>query len=404
MEGVLKGIRVLDFGRFIAGPYCAALLGDMGAEVIRVERIEGSEDRFVAPVTETGEGGTFLQLNRNKRSIALDPMSDGGRDVVRRLVGTADVVVANLPAATLKSMGLDYDTLTAVKPDIILATVSAFGNEGPYKDRVGFDGVGQMMSGAAYLSGEPGRPVRWSVPYVDFSTALACAFGVMCALFARRESGKGQLVEGSLLRSAFTLANSMLIEQAVLGLDREPTGNRAYQIGPGDLFQTSDGGWILVQVIGPVLFARWAELMGEKEAWLNDPRFATDEDRGRNGAVLSERMARWCAVRTTADALETLAAARIPCAPMYTPQQALDDHHVRASGMFTPMDFPGLETSAPLVSPIVSMSETPPRYASPAPALGADTTSILAELGYEASVIESLAAEGAIAGRASTDE
>ncbi len=404
MQGVLNGIRVLDFGRFIAGPYCAALLGDMGAEVIRAERIEGSEDRFTAPVAETGEGGTFLQLNRNKRSIALDPMSAGGRDIVRRLVATADVVVANLPATTLTSMGLDYDALVAVKPDIILATVSAFGNEGPYKDRVGFDGIGQVMSGAAYLSGEPERPVRWSAPYVDFSTALGCAFGVMCALYARRETGKGQLVEGSLLRSAFTLANSMLIEQAVLGLDRIPVGNRSYQFGPGDLFQTSDGCWILVQVIGPVLFARWATLMGEKDQWLSDPRFATDEDRGKNGDVLSERMARWCADRTLAEALDALAAARIPGAPMYTPQQALDDPHVRASGMFTPMDFPGLETSAPVVSPIVSMSETPPRYETPAPVLGADTHAILAELGYEPSAIEGLVSEGAVAGRRAAAE
>jgi len=404
MQGVLKGIRVLDFGRFIAGPYCAALLGDMGAEVIRAERIEGSEDRFTAPVAETGEGGTFLQLNRNKRSIALDPMSAGGRDIVRRLVATADVVVANLPAATLRSMGLDYASLVAVKPDIILATVSAFGNEGPYKDRVGFDGVGQVMSGAAYLSGEPDQPVRWSAPYVDFSTALACAFGVMCALFARRETGKGQVVEGSLLRSAFTLVNAMLIEQAVLGLDRIPLGNRSFQFGPGDLFQTGDGGWLLVQVIGPVQFARWAELMGEKDQWLNDPRFATDEDRGKNGAVLSERMAHWCADRTLAEAVETLAAARIPSGPLYTPQEALDDPHVRASGMFTPMDFPGLKASAPLVSPIVSLSETPPRYERPAPVLGADTHAILVELGYEPSAIDSLTSEGAIAGRKSAAE
>lgn len=395
--GALDGIRVLDFGRFIAGPYCAALLGDMGADVIRVERIEGSEDRFVAPVAETGEGGTFLQLNRNKRSIALNPTSVGGRDIVRQLVGSADVVIANLPGQTLKSMGLDYASLTAVKPDIILATASAFGNEGPYKDRIGFDGIGQMMSGAAHLSGEPGRPVRWSAPYVDFSTALACAFGVMCALYARRETGKGQLIEGSLLRTAFTLANSMLIEQAVLGLNRIPAGNRAYQFGPGDLFQTNDGGWVLVQVIGPVLFERWAELMGEKEQWLNDMRFARDEDRGRNGAVLSERMAKWCADRTLTSVLEELAEARIPCAPMYTPQEALDDPHVQASGMFTPMDFPGLPESAPLVSPIVSMSATPARYTTSAPVLGAHTAEILAELGYDDVTIDRLASEGVIA-------
>ncbi|MCB0066709.1 MAG: CoA transferase, partial [Caldilineaceae bacterium] len=220
MSGVFQGIRVLDFGRFIAGPYCATLLGDMGAEVIRVERVGGGEDRYVAPVAESGEGGTFLQLNRNKKNIAVNPTSEAGREIVEKLIVTADVVVANLPRPTLVQMGLDYDSLKRIRPDIILATVSAFGSEGPYADRVGFDGVGQMMSGAAYLSGWPDRPVRWAVPYVDFATALGSAFGVSCALYHRQLTGEGQIVEGSLLRSALTLANSALIEQAVRGVDR----------------------------------------------------------------------------------------------------------------------------------------------------------------------------------------
>jgi crotonobetainyl-CoA:carnitine CoA-transferase CaiB-like acyl-CoA transferase len=148
MAGVLDGIRVLDFGRYIAGPYCAALLAEHGAEVVRIEKRGGSEDRFVAPVGAGGEGGLFLQMNRNKLSMTLDPMTEDGREIVRRLVGTADVVVANLPSETLRAMGLDYETLVAIKPDIILTTVSAYGTSGPYADRVGFDGVAQAMSGA----------------------------------------------------------------------------------------------------------------------------------------------------------------------------------------------------------------------------------------------------------------
>lgn len=395
MTGVLEGIRVLDFGRFIAGPYCAALLGDMGAEVIRIEKVAGGEDRFIAPVADSGEGGTFLQVNRNKRGIALDPMSEAGREIVRKLVRTADVVVANLPEATLVSMGLDFETLSALKPDIILTMVSAYGSTGPYKDRVGFDGIGQVSSGAAYMSGEPGRPVRWAAPYVDFTTALGCAFGTVVALYARQQTGKGQKVEGSLLRSAYTLTNSMLIEQALLGLDRSPTGNRGYQIGPADLFETADGNWILVQVLGMPLFKRWARLMGEDQ-WLTDPRFATDEDRGRNGALLSERMAAWCRERTLEEALDALAVARIPAGPINSPQQALDDPHAAASGMFTEMAFPGTGRPAPLVSPQVEMSGTPPRYRRRAPLLGEDTATVLGEIGYDAETIEALSGLGVI--------
>lgn len=403
MNPVLDGIRVLDFGRFIAGPYCAALLGDMGAEVIRIEKVSGGEDRFIAPVAETGEGGTFLQVNRNKRGIALDPMSEEGREIVRRLVATADVVVANLPAASLEAMGLDYDSLCAIKPDIILTAVSAYGSTGPYRDRVGFDGIGQVASGAAYMSGSPGQPVRWAAPYVDFATALACAYGTVLALYARRETGKGQKVEGSLLRSAYTLVNSMLIEQSVLGLDREPTGNRGYQIGPADLFQTSDGGWILVQVLGAPLFRRWVRLVGVEE-WLDDPRFATDEDRGQNGAILSERMAAWCRERTQEAALAELAAARIPAGPVNSPQAALDDPQARESGMFVPSAFPGLPADAPLVAPMTDMSETPAQYARRAPLLGEDTASVLKDLGYAEDTIRALAAAGVVGYRQEREE
>jgi crotonobetainyl-CoA:carnitine CoA-transferase CaiB-like acyl-CoA transferase len=154
MAGVLDGIRVLDFGRYIAGPWCAALLGDFGAEVIRIERIGGGEDRAVLPLSETDQSGAmFLQVNRNKRGMTLDPAREQGREVVRRLVATADVVVANLPEAALKALGLDHATLSAIKPDVILTTATAFGYGGPYERKVGFDTVAQAMSGIMYLSG-----------------------------------------------------------------------------------------------------------------------------------------------------------------------------------------------------------------------------------------------------------
>ncbi len=209
MSGPLAGIRVADFGRYIAGPYCAALLADFGADVIRVEKREGREDRTLIPLAETesgepAEGALFLQMNRNKRSLTLDPATAEGREVMRRLVAGSDVVVANLPGQTLKQMGLDYDTVSAINPRAILAVVSAFGLEGPYANRVGFDGVAQAMSGSAWFSGTDDQPVRAATPWVDFGTASLVALGVMAALRARDQTGRGQLVEGALLRTALS--------------------------------------------------------------------------------------------------------------------------------------------------------------------------------------------------------
>src|SRR5690349_65775 len=198
MPGVLEGIRVLDFGRYIAGPYCAALLAEHGAEVIRIEKRQGSEDRYQAPVAATGEGALFLQMNRNKLGLTLDPMLPEGQEVVRKLVATADVVVANLPPQTLEAMKLDYASLSAVKPDIILTTVTAYGRGGPYSERVGFDGIGQVMSGAAYMTSDSDgeRPYRFQAAWVDFGTALHCAYGTAMALMARAQTGRGQVAEG----------------------------------------------------------------------------------------------------------------------------------------------------------------------------------------------------------------
>ena len=394
MTGILAGIRVLDFGRYIAGPYCAALLAEHGAEVIRVEKREGSEDRFVAPVGADGVGALFLQMNRNKRSMTLDPMAEAGREVVRRLVRTADVVVANLPPPTLRQMGLDYASLAAIKPDIILTTSSAYGPGGPYAERVGFDGVGQVMSGAVYMTGEPEQPYRAGVAWVDFGTALHCAFGTMAALMARRETGKGQKVEGALLATAVTFTNAMLIEQAVIAANRVPTGNRGQTAAPMDLFRTRDG-WIICQVVGQPLYRRWARLMGEKH-WLEDPRFKDDISRGDNGAVISERMQRWCAERGTDEALDILGREKIPAAKVLRPQEVLDHPQVGAMGFFQPLDYPGLPSPAPVAKVPVWLSETPGSIRRRAPLLGEDTRSVLAELGYDEAAIAALRAAGVV--------
>ncbi len=394
MSLVLAGVRVLDFGRYIAGPYCACLLGDMGADVIRVEKSAGSEDRWVTPIAEGGEGSLFMQVNRNKRGITLNPRSAEGREIVRKLVATSDVVVANLPVQTLESMGLDYATLCESKPDIILSTVSAYGHGGPWSHRVGFDGVAQAMSGAMYMSGQEGEPTRLYYPWVDFTTAMLTAYGTMAAILERQKSGRGQQVEGSLLMSALTVGNTTLIEQDVIAPNRVATGNRAQTAAPSDCFRTKDG-WVLMMVVGQPLFERWANLMGEGH-WLEDPRFKDDISRGNNHEAIGERMARWCEGRTTEQCLADLDAARLPAGPILSPQEALDHEHVRAMRFMLAIDYPGLPKPAPVADTPVRLSETPGGIRHRAPVLGEHTGEVLAEIGYDEAAVARLRGDGVV--------
>jgi crotonobetainyl-CoA:carnitine CoA-transferase CaiB-like acyl-CoA transferase len=390
----LEGVRVLDFGRYIAGPFCASLLSDLGAEVIRIEKINGSEDRFLSPVTDSGDGALFMQMSRNKLGMTLNPMKPEGQEVLRRLVATADVVIANLPPDTLVAMGLDYESLRAIKPDIILTMISAFGSGGPYSNRVGFDGLGQAMSGAMYLSGTPDQPVKAYPPFIDYGTASLSAFGTMAALFEKQKSGKGQVVEASLFSTALTMMNGTLIEQAMLGINRTATLNRSQTSAPSDTFKTLDG-WVLVQSVGGPLFERWVELMGEPH-WLSDERFKDDISRGNNGAEISARLAEWCAERTSEQVLAAMEKARLPAGPVLSPQQVLDDPHVAARGMLKALDYPGLKHGAPVMQPPVQLSQTPAEIRHRAPTLGEHTRQILEGLGYSTEEIEALRAIRAV--------
>ena len=387
--GVLDGIRVLDYGRFIAAPWCSALLADMGADVVRIEKREGGEDRWVQSVTAGGEGGTFLQCNRNKRSLTLDTTTDDGKAITRKLVARADIVVANMPAAGMRASGLDYETLRGIKQDIILASATAYGEGGPYSDRIGFDGAGQVMSGAVYRQGLPDQPIRTVVPYADFGTALTMTIGVMMALYHRDRTGEGQHVEGALLPTAMMLSNAFLIERDLLGTDKPRMGNQGTSVAPCDLYRTSDDGWVLLQIAGPPMFKRWCRLVGRPEL-VDDPRFADDDLRWKNGDVLNDIMARWCADKTKADVLERLEAVKLPAAPLHSTQDVLDDPHVAAMGYLQRVPFPGAVHDVPIIQTPFRLSATPGVIRRRAPLRGERTVEILDELGYTGEDIAAL--------------
>jgi len=393
--GVLDGVRVLDYGRFIAAPWCGALLADMGADVLRVEKREGGEDRWVQSVTESGEGGTFLQCNRNKRSLTLDSTTAEGAEITRRLVARSDIVVANMPAAGMRASGLDYPTLKSIKSDIILASATAYGEGGPYSDRIGFDGAGQVMSGATYRQGLPEQPIRTVVPYADFGTALTLTIGVMMALFHRDRTGEGQHVEGALLPTALMLSNAFLIERDLLGVDKPRMGNRGTSVAPCDLYRTSDGGWVLLQIAGQPMFKRWCRLVGREELF-DDPRFADDDLRWENGDVLNDLMQHWCADKTKAEVLEWLEAAKLPAAPMHSTQEVLEDPHVRAMGYLQRVPFPGAPHDVPIVETPFRMSATPGSIRRRAPLLGEHTDEVLGEIGYDAGEVAGLRTRGIV--------
>lgn len=391
---VLSHVRVLDFGRYIAGPYCAALLADLGAEVIRIERPGANDDRYVMPVTSEGEGALHIQVNRNKKSLALDLGTPDSREILERLIASADVIVANLPPAARAKLGLDYETVSRIKPDIILCTVSAFGTRGADANAIGFDGTGQALSGAMYLTGVEGQPYRSAVSYVDYSTAIASALGTLAALMRRDRTGKGEHVETSLLNTALTMTNTMLIEEASGARSRKPTGNRTPIAAPSDIFPTVDG-WILVQVIGNEMFERWIRLVGADDL-RGDPRFVDDMRRGDNGEFLSKRTAEWSRQYSTERCLELLKEARVPGCKVLSPGEALRHPQVANGGLLDWISYPGLGGDAPIVGPLFTLAGNQASTPAPSPGLGADTQALLESIGYSRDQIERLTGAGVV--------
>jgi crotonobetainyl-CoA:carnitine CoA-transferase CaiB-like acyl-CoA transferase len=324
----------MDVGRFIAIPYCGWLLGRLGAEVIRVESSRGEFDRYTGLMTPAGQNVMFLTLISGKKSVTLDlAKGDRARELFAKLVEKSDVVLENLGPGTPKKWGITYEELCRIRPDIILVHSTAYGTEGPYKDRVAFDPIAQAMSGAMILCGPDEIPSRAVVPYVDYGTALHAVVGVVSALLHRYKTGEGQQIDVSLLRTALTFSTMLTEEYRATGRIREPRriGNRGYWTTYSDLCWTSDGKGVFVSV-PYALTSRLLRAM-RREDLVSDPRFATDLEAFENRDVLDTMIKQWVASKTRDEVEEIAAEFAIPIGPLLDYTEVPDHPQVKAENI-----------------------------------------------------------------------
>ncbi|MFC2058464.1 CaiB/BaiF CoA transferase family protein [Chloroflexota bacterium] len=390
MEKLLTGIRMLDFSRYKAGPYCGMLLADMGAEVIRVERPEGEDDRFLGPLAPNGESMYLMFTCRNKKCITLNLQSEQGMKVLKDLVKKTDVVLESLGLKVRKKFGLDYESLKAVNPEIIAVSISGFGNNGPYAHRLSFDPVAQAIAGIMNINGYPDiPPLKTGVNMVDFNAGVYAALGTMYALYHRQKTGQGQEVDIALLDVAATFLESMVAEYKVLGQVRQRLGNRAMYIYPCDSFKTKDD-YVYIAIGGNALWNRFLKTLDRKDL-IDHPDFNSDAKRVAGQEVIAPIINQWLADKTAAQVVDQLIAAGIPCGKVNTIPEAADDPQIKAREMLVDIDHPGIGP-VPLTGVPVKMSLTPGQIETPAPNLGEHNEEIYRGLlGYSNEKLSSLA-------------
>jgi crotonobetainyl-CoA:carnitine CoA-transferase CaiB-like acyl-CoA transferase len=394
-QHALQGIRVLDFGRYIAAPYCCQLLADLGAEVIRIERPGGEPDRQRGPVHRSGQSIYFATINRNKKGITLNIRSDEGFALLKQLIAKSDVLVHNLPIQRAEKLGLGYEAIRAVNPSLVYLSISGFGTTGPYKERTAFDGIVQATSGAMSMTGRPGQPMLSHIPYIDFSTGIFGALAVSSALVERGRTGKGQMLDQSLFGTAvsFIASYGVLAENLLNGVQRRGLGN-ALVYGVGGSYHTKDGA-IVLNCLSNEMWQTLCKTIG-REDLLSDPTLNTDVARYRQRIHVDHEIGMWIRGRTTAEAVTALSAAGIPVGPVANPEALLTDPHVQAQGLLTTVDQPGMGSIPVAASPIRSPGEAslPKRHAPP---LGASNKDVYGGLlGLSDTEIGALAARGVI--------
>lgn len=395
-DGPLNDILVIDHTSALAGPYCTQLLGDLGAEVIKIERPNsGDQARGWGPPFVGGESAYFLGTNRNKRGMTLDLSKETGHDILQRLLQRADVLVHNLPRQdTRQKLGLDQEKCRGLNPRLIWACISGFGNSGPYAERPGYDVIAQGMSGTMYVTGEPEHgPLRFPTPIADMTAGIYTALAIVSALFTRERTGQGQAIDTALLDSQVTWLANLASNYLTTGDSVKKLGNAHPSIVPYQPFPTADG-WIIVGVGSERLWQRLVEVL----AWSklgDDPRFATNADRLQHREELVLLLAERFRQYSSNEWLDKLEAASIPAGPINTPEAILNDEHLLARGMIVELEHPVLGTIRSLGNPI-KLSNTPVSYHRPPPLLGEHTMEILAELGYDKNEIDRLKKKGIV--------
>lgn len=395
----LSGVRVLDIATVLAAPVTATMLGDFGAEIVKVE--EPGRGDFTRGGPGAGTPGRrslqWVQEGRNKRSVTADLRTERGREIVRALVPHFDVVVVNFRPPTLEKWGLTPDRLRELNPRAVVVAITGYGMTGPYRDRGAFDRVASAYSGLTYVSGDPESvPTRSGYALIDYMAAYMAAFATMTALYDRDvNGGEGQIVDLGLYEAGFRASENALLAYGALGAVRERLGNRNPQVVPASDFDTADGRRISVHAGTDPLFARLAAVMGSPEL-ATDPRFATRAERVANQDALYPIIVDWARRQDADDAVQRLNDAGVPASPLMSIADIAADPHYRERGTITTVEDPDWG-SQPMVAPLPRLSETPGSIRTLGPALGEHTDAVLGELlGLSPADLDSLRADGVI--------
>ncbi|WP_404302566.1 CaiB/BaiF CoA transferase family protein [Alicycliphilus denitrificans] len=391
----LAGVRVIEMGQLIAGPFCGKTLGEFGADVVKIEAVGAGDPLRNWRLIKEGTSVWWQVQSRNKRSVALDLRQAEAQDIARRLIAEADVLIENFRPGTLEGWGMSPEQLHALNPGLVILRISGYGQTGPYRDLPGFGVIGEAMGGLRHLTAEPGRvPVRVGVSIGDTLAALHGAIGVMMALYHRKvHGGAGQVIDVALHEAVFNCMESLIPEYSAFGAVREAAGSALPGIAPSNAYPCQDG-WALVAGNGDSIFKRLMATIGRQDLG-DDPQLADNAGRVARVAEIDAAIGAWTAVRTVAQVMELLAAARVPAGKVYTAKDIFDDPHYQARGMLlTQQTRDGYELQVPGIVP--KLSATPGTIRSSAPRLGDDTDAVLAEAGLTAEQIALLRSKGVI--------
>jgi crotonobetainyl-CoA:carnitine CoA-transferase CaiB-like acyl-CoA transferase len=390
----LDGIRVIDLSRVIAGPWCGALLADLGADVIKVEDTGPGDESRTWPPHKDGEAAAYLLFNRNKRGIALDLKTPEAVEVVKRLVKDADVVIENFRTGTMESFGLGYDVLAQINPRLIYCSVSAFGRTGPRKDSPGYEALMQAFSGIMSITGEPGgQPVRAGVSFLDLTTGILCALGVSNAIIQREKTGLGQRVDGSLLETAVSLLAFHAEGYLLTGALPRALGSGHPSLSPYRNFKCGDGQWIFIAAANDRFWQKLAKALGLTDL-AADPRFEKNQGRVANRAELEGILEKAIGALDREPLLKRLEEADVPATPVNTVDQVMNDPQTAERGIVQRVMHPKLG-EIPVVGTPLHFSRMSPGVRTAAPLRGEHTDTVLASLGYSADEIKTLRAKKA---------